>query len=85
MLKYIITWDIWMHKDSIQDSKKVGLLNLVKSPIGAESSFQIYLEAHELEKSSRQDNKWWKDKSYIILLGEKNGGWWGEKKQICAR
>ena len=56
-----------MHKVAIRNSQKVGLLNLVKSPIGAERSFQIYLEAHELAKSSRKDNKEWKDNSYMIL------------------
>ena len=63
-----------MHKDAIRNSQKVGLLNLVKSPIGAERSFQIYLEAHKLENSSRKDNKEWKDNSYMLLLGEKVGG-----------
>ena len=63
-----------MHKDAIRSSQKLGLLNLVKSPIGAYSSFQIHLEAHKLENSSRKDNKGWKDNSYMILLGEKDGG-----------
>ena len=62
-----------MHKDAIRNSQKVGLLNLVKSPIGA-SNFQIHLEAHELEKSSTQANKGWKGKSHMLLLGEKDGG-----------
>ena len=36
---------------------KEGLLNLVKSPIGARKTFQIYEDAHELAKESGQDNK----------------------------
>ena len=63
-----------MHNNSIQNSQKADLLNLVKSPIGAYSSFQIYLEAHELENSNGKANKLWKDNSYMILLGENNGG-----------
>ena len=63
-----------MHKDSIQNGQKLGLLNLVKSPIGAESSFQIYQDAHELDKSSRKASNGWKDNSYMLLLGEKEGG-----------
>ena len=80
-MQYIITWDIWMHKDSIWKGQKVGLLNLVKSPIGAKSSFQIHLEAHELEKSSRKANKGWKYNSYTLLLGENYGGWCGQKNK----
>ena len=45
-----------MHKDAIQIWSKASLLNLRKSPIGALSSFQIYLGAHELEKSILQAN-----------------------------
>ena len=63
-----------MHKDAIRISKKGGLPKLVKSPIGAESSFQIHQDAHELAKSSMQANEGWKDKSYMILFGEKEGG-----------
>ena len=63
-----------MHKDSNRNSQKLGLLNLIKSPIGAESSFQIHQDSHELDKSSRKDNEGWKDKSYMLLLGEKEGG-----------
>ena len=36
-----------MHKDSIQKGQKAGLLNLVKSPLGARKAFQIYEDAHE--------------------------------------
>ena len=68
-----------MHKDSIRNSKKVGLLNLVKSPIGAESSFQIHQDAHELDNSSRKYNEGWKDNSYMLLLEEKDGGGFGKK------
>ena len=55
-------------------SSKVGLLNLVKSPIGAKSSFQIHQDALELDNSSRKANERWKENSYILLLGEKKGG-----------
>ena len=70
-----------MHKDAIWHSQKVGLLNLVKSPIGVYSSFKFYLEARELAKSSRKDNKGWKDNSYILLLGERDGCY-ESKKQV---
>ena len=43
------------------------------------SSFQIHQDAHELAKSSSKYNEGWKDNSYILLLGEKDGGWWGKK------
>ena len=68
-----------MHKDSIWNSKKVVLLNLVKSPIGAESSFQIHQDADKLDNSSRKANEGWKNNSYMLLLGEKYGGWCGKK------
>ena len=41
-----------MHKDAIRNIQKEGLPKLVKSPIGAQSSFQIYEDAHELDNSS---------------------------------
>ena len=63
-----------MHKYSIQNSQKVGLLNLVKSPICALSSFQIYEDAHEFAKSSGKAKEGWKDNSYMLLFGEKEGG-----------
>ena len=37
-------------------------------------SSQIHQDAHELAKSSRKDKEGWKDNSYILLLGEKEGG-----------
>ena len=58
-----------MHKDAIWKGQKVGLLNLVKSPIGAERSFQIYEDAHEFSKSSGKAKEGWKENSYMILLG----------------
>ena len=60
MLQYTITWENWMDKYAIQNSKKVGLLNLVKSPIGALISFQIYEDAHEFAKWSGKDKEGWK-------------------------
>ena len=63
-----------MHKDAIQKGQKVVLLNLVKPPIGAQNSFQIHQDAHELVESSRKDNEGWKYNSCIILLGEKERG-----------
>ena len=54
-MQYIITWDNQMHKYAVRNSKKLGLLNLVKSPIGAKSSFQIYEGAHKFAKSSGKD------------------------------
>ena len=71
ILKYIITSDIRKHKVSIQIGQKAGLLKLVKSPIGARKTFQIYEYAHELDKSDRPDNKWWKDIISMLLDGEK--------------
>ena len=49
-----------MHKDAIRNSQKAGLPNLVKSPIGAQSSFQIYEDAHEFANSSEKDKEGWK-------------------------
>ena len=63
-----------MHKDAIRKGQKVGLLNLVKSPIGALSSFQIYEDAHKFTKSSGKTKEGWKDNSYMFLLGEQEGG-----------
>ena len=63
-----------MHKDSIRKGQKVGLLNLVKSPIGVYSNFQIHEDSHELAKSSRKADEGWKDNSYMLLLGEKERG-----------
>ena len=57
MLKYIITSEIRNHKVSIRIGQKAGLLKLVKSPIGAKKTFQIYEDAHELAKSDRPANK----------------------------
>ena len=48
--KYIITSDIQNNKDAIWIGKKEGLLKLVKSPIGARKTFQIYEDDHELAK-----------------------------------
>ena len=84
MLKYIITWDVWMHKDAIQNSQKAVLPKLVKSPIGAWSSFQIYEDAHEFSKSSGKDKEGWKDNSYMLLIGENEGGWCGQKNKAVT-
>ena len=51
-----------------------GLLKQVKSPIGAKRTFQIHEDPHELAKESGRDNKWWKDNSFMLLYGEKEGG-----------
>ena len=67
--KYIIKSDIRNHKDAIRIGQKAGLQKLVKSPIGARKTFQIYEDAHQLAKESGQDNKWWKDNSFIIFFG----------------
>ena len=37
-------------------------------PIGARNTFQIYEDAHELDKESGKANKWWKDNSFNIFL-----------------
>ena len=58
---------------------KAGLLKLVKSPIGARKNFQIYEDAHGLDKASGKANKWWKYNSFMLLFGEKEGGWCGQK------
>ena len=60
LLKYIIKWDIKKYYVSIRIGQKAVLLNLVKSPIGARKTFQIYEDVHELDKESGQDNMWWK-------------------------
>ena len=65
------------HKDAIWNSQKVGLLNQVKSPIGAKRTFQIYEYPHELAKASGKANKWWKQNSFMLFFGEKEGGWCG--------
>ena len=57
-----------MHKDAIWKGKKEGLLKLVKSPICARKTFQIDEDAHELDKESGKDNKWWKYNSFMIFL-----------------
>ena len=44
MLPYIITWENQMHKYSIQNGQKIGLLNLVKSPIGAHKAVSKYMK-----------------------------------------
>ena len=71
MLKYIITWDIRKQYVYIQTGQKAGLLKLVKSPIGAKKTFQIYEDAQKLGKSDRKDNKWWKDIRNTIFLDKK--------------
>ena len=35
--------------------------------------------AHKLAKSSGKDKEGWKEKSYILLFGEKEGGLCGKK------
>ena len=70
---------IWKHNVSIRIGQKAGLLKLVKSPIGARKNFQIYEDAHELDKSSGQYCKWWKENSFILFFVEKEGGWCGQK------
>ena len=57
MLKYIVKSYILKHNISIRIGKKAGLLKLVKSPIGARKTFQIYEDAQEFNKSDRKDNK----------------------------
>ena len=54
--------------------KKSGLLNQFKSPIGAKWTFQIYEDPHEVAKASGKDNKWWKENSFMLFFGEKEGG-----------
>ena len=46
-----------MRKDGIQIGQKVGLLNLVKYPIAASKTFQIYEDAHEQDNASGKDDK----------------------------
>ena len=77
--KYIITSYIWNHKDSIRIGEKKVLLKLVKSPIGAKKTFQIYEDAHELAKSDIPANKWLKEIRSMLFFGEKEGGWCGKK------
>ena len=79
MSKYIITSNIWKHKDAIRIGKKEGLLKLVKSPISASNIFQIYEDAHELDTLYRPYNKWWKDIISMIFFGENEGGLCGKK------
>ena len=79
ILKYIITSDIQKHKVAIRIGRKAGLLKLVKSPICARKTFQIYEDAHELAKESGQANKWWKDNSIMLFFVEKEGEWRGKK------
>ena len=79
LVKYIITWDIIKHYVSIRIGKKEGLLKQVKSPIGAKTTFQIHEDPHELAKESGKSNVWWKYNSFILLYGEKEGGWCGKK------
>ena len=57
MKKNIIKSYIKNHNSSIQIGQKAGLLKLVKSPIGARKTFQIYEDDHELDKYDRQANK----------------------------
>ena len=51
--------------------QKVGLLNQVKSPIGAKGTFQIHEDPHELDKSSGKDNKCWKYNSFMLFFWRK--------------
>ena len=53
---------------------KKGLLKQVKSPIGSKRTFQIHEYPHELAKASGQANMWYKDNSFMLLYGEKEGG-----------
>ena len=34
-----------------------------------------------MDNSSRQDKEGWKEKPYILLLGEKDGGWCAKKNK----
>ena len=42
-------------------------------PQGAKRNFQIHEDPHELAKSSGKYNIWWKENSFILLYGEKEG------------
>ena len=42
--------------------------------MGAKRNFQIHEDPHKLAKASGKDNMWWKDNSFILLYGEKEGG-----------
>ena len=39
----------------------------------------MYEDAHEFSKSSGKDKEGFKYNSYILLIGEKEGGWCGKK------
>ena len=72
-----------MHKYAIRNSQKAGLPNLIKSPIGAKSSFQIYEDVHEFAKSSgkiKRDGKtthtcFYLDKRREDDVGKKQGNY----------
>ena len=50
---------------------KVCLLKLVKSPIGARKTFQIYEDAQELDKSNKKYNNSYKDIRYMLFFWRK--------------
>ena len=52
---------------------KAGLLQQVKSPIGAKRTFQIHEDPHKLDKASGKSNVWCKYNSFMLLYGEKEG------------
>ena len=43
-------------------------------PIGAKRTFQIHEDPHELAREIGKDNLWWKDNSFMLFYGEKEGG-----------
>ena len=49
------------------------------SQIPHRCTFQICEDPHELAKESGKDNVWWKEKSFTLLYGEKEGGGCGKK------
>ena len=51
--------------------KKAGLLNQVKSPIGAKRTFQIHEDPQKLDKESGEDNVLWKENSFMSFLWRK--------------
>ena len=37
-------------------------------------TFQIHEDPHELYKESGKENMWWKEKPFMLLYGENEGG-----------
>ena len=39
----------------------------------------MHVDSHELAKESGKDNKCWKENSFMLFFGEKEGGLCGQK------